>query len=211
MPEPVAPPPADEFGAFNQPRTLNRWLDVNPVHRLTRAETFITIPAFSIVSQKITDYSYIVGAFNFEAPNNFVLKNWATTLLNNFTLAIMWEEEAATSDVNPLRTVHRYILWPSSYTTLFYFDFPLYRGQKIGKNFRFEIWSSYNMSRCDLAAAATFYTSKLRDQDYMFVDDTTLALPSALITDFFADENAPASHIFALPLTFPANSIPTLN
>ena len=134
MPDFVAPPPANEFGAYNQPRTLNRWLDVNPVHRLTRTRLYFVVPAFSLEAEYFT-YSNLVGAFNYEASRNFVivLNDLPTVKPTTYVLCIMWKD----SDY----VTHRYAFW-QNVGEVFYFDVPLYTGQLIKKNFRIEIWTT---------------------------------------------------------------------
>ena len=66
---PLVPPPLSDTGAWAIPRTLQRWLDVNPITHLTRTQGYITLPAFN-VNVNWLGYSDIVAAFNFEGPNN---------------------------------------------------------------------------------------------------------------------------------------------
>lgn len=69
MPNPARPPFYP--GAVINPRTVNRWLDVNPQGgALTRAKAFIELPSFT-ANNNWDGYSNIVTAFNFEAPNGF--------------------------------------------------------------------------------------------------------------------------------------------
>jgi len=131
MPAPVPPPPADEQGAVLSPRQLNRWLDVNPVFPLTRTQTYLTFPAFNIL-YSWKGYSELVSAFNFEAPNNFTLPTYTTPDSPDYVLCISWQGLD--------RVVHRYKLW-ENVGEVFYFDVPLYTGQLIKGNFRFEVWS----------------------------------------------------------------------
>ncbi len=174
MPAPSNPPPADEAGAIVQPRTLNRWLDINPVHQLTRTETFLTVPVFSVDTTWL-GYSQLVAAFNFAGSNNYTLKSFSAVVNPNYCLCIMWE------DAN--RVTHRYALW-WDVGEVFYFDCPLYTGQLIKKNFRFEIWSVEDSAVVSQSTALTFYTSVRGNKDYMWADDSALSLPSAVITNF---------------------------
>ena len=73
MPAPLIPPPANDSGALTWPRFLQRWLDVNPVTKLDRVGSFITIPSFSVASTW-NGYSTIVAAYNYEGKNNNSLK-----------------------------------------------------------------------------------------------------------------------------------------
>ncbi len=134
MPMPEAPPPRDEFGAFNQPRTLNRWLDVNPVHRLTRTRLYFTIPAFSLEATYYT-YSNLVGAFNYQSTRNFTIisEDFPVVSPIDYVLCIMWKDSQYVT--------HRYAFW-RGVGEVFYFPAPLYTGQLIKKNFRVEIWTT---------------------------------------------------------------------
>ena len=136
MPAPAAPPPLDEAGAITIPRTLNRWLDVNPVHRLTRTHTYFVIPEFSLVVQEF-DYSNLVGAYNYESTRNFTIKSsdLPTVKPDTYILCVMWKD----SDY----VTHRYKLW-EDVDEVFYFPVSLYAGQLIKKNFRIEIWTTLN-------------------------------------------------------------------
>ena len=71
MPAPSNPP--FEAGARMQPRQLQRWLDCNKINVLTRAKTYIQIPAFS-VSSNFYGYSDIVAVYNYATTKNFSLK-----------------------------------------------------------------------------------------------------------------------------------------
>lgn len=123
-----------------QPRTLNRWLDVNPVSKLTRTQSYFIVPAFTITDAQFFTYSNLVGAFNYEAPRNFRIKS--NNLPNyagicplddpNYILCVMW------MDCN--HNTHRYKFWENR-GEVFYFPVSLYNGQLINQNFRIEIWS----------------------------------------------------------------------
>jgi len=182
MPNPPSPPPADESGAIVSPRTLNRWLDVNPVHKLTRTQTYLTVPAFDIDTTWL-GYSLLVGAYNFTATRNFVLKSFTTPTNPNYVLCVMWE------DVNYV--THRYALW-TGVGELFYFNCPLYTGQLIMKNFRFEVWTAEDETTATQTTDLTFYSSVLGNVDYMNGDDNALSSPSAVIVDFAESNVVPA-------------------
>jgi hypothetical protein len=131
MPAPTQPP--YEAGALLQPRQLQRWLDVNKVSKLTRTETFWTMPAFSVATDWL-GYSKIVAVFDFAATNNFSLPlDYDVPSNPNFCPCVMWVDE----DYN----VYRYKLW-SDVGEVFFFTAPLYSGQLIKKNFRIEIWDA---------------------------------------------------------------------
>ena len=130
---PLVPPPLSDTGAWAIPRTLQRWLDVNPITHLTRTQGYITLPAFN-VNVNWLGYSDIVAAFNFEGPNNFSLTGFdiEPSPIPNYLLCIMWRDSSG--------NVKRYKLW-SGVGEVLYFPVPMYKGQKIAKNFRLEIWS----------------------------------------------------------------------
>lgn len=164
MPEPLHPP----FVAAAQaiPRQLNRWLDVNPQGGpLGRTQTYITLPSFS---QAFTwnGYSEIVASFNFEGPNNFSLKSIGGLPSSpNYLLCISY--------VDSSNKMHRYAIWEGVGEVLF-FDVPLYTGQPIGKNFRFEIWNTPTTPAIQ-TTPLTFYTTVRGGYDYRFQADIILA------------------------------------
>ncbi len=130
MPAPTNPP--HSAGAHVQPRQLNRWLDINKINKLTRAQTYFSIPVFS-VDVRWLGYSELVAVFNYTATNNFSIKLNQTTLpiAPNYLACITW--------VDSSYNVHRYKLWESS--EVMFFDIPLYTNQQIKHNFRIEIWT----------------------------------------------------------------------
>lgn len=131
---PLVPPPLNDTGAWQIPRTLQRWLDINPITHLTRTQAYITLPAFNININWL-GFSDIVASFNYEGPNNFSLTGFdiEPSSAPNYLLCIMWVDNKG--------NVKRYKLW-SGVGEVLYFNIPLYTGQKIAKNFRFEIWSA---------------------------------------------------------------------
>lgn len=130
---PKVPPPITDVGAWTVPRTLQRWLDPNPITRLTRTQAFITLPSFSVTTIW-GGYSDIVAAFNYEGPNNFsfVPTTLPTPINPGYLLCVMWKDS--------IGNTHRYKMWENVGEVL-YFSVPNYSGQLIKKNFRFEIWS----------------------------------------------------------------------
>jgi len=135
MPAPANPPPADEAGAILSPRQLNRWLDVNPVSPLTRTQTYLVVPAFNLLTSWF-GYSTLIGAYNFTGTRNFTLPPFDVPTNPNYILCISWHEGGM---------LHRYKLW-EDVGEVFYFDAPLYTGQLIKANFRFEVWTTVNSS-----------------------------------------------------------------
>lgn len=131
MPPPSNPPPSNEPGAISNPRMLNRWLDINPVHALERIKTYWSYPAFEI-DDNWAGYSNLVGVFNYTATNNFTLTAFETLEDPNYIACVMWVDD----DLN----VFRYKLW-ENVGEVFNFSVPLYTGQLIKKNYRIEIWT----------------------------------------------------------------------
>ena len=132
MPYPPSLPPASEGGAVLQPRQLQRWLDINPIHKLTRTQGYFSIPAFS-VENEWKGYSDIVAVFNYTSTNNFSMKSFTAPTNPNYCATVMWVDDEY--------NVFRYRLW-EGVGEVFYFDVPLYSNQLIKKNFRIEIWDT---------------------------------------------------------------------
>lgn len=179
MPEPLHPPYAST--ATFQPRQLNRWLDINSQNGpLGRIQTFVTLPSFS-VNFTWLGYSDIVAAYNFEVTNNFSLRNNITIPTNpNYTLCVMWKDS--------LGNVHRYSLWRAVGNVIFP-TIPVYEGQLIKKNFRFEIWSTPSIPVVNLTPI-NFYTSVLGILDYRYGVDSALGTTDGLVTNFSANRQA---------------------
>lgn len=159
--------------AQQQPRTLWRWLDINPIGGpLGRAQTFLTLPVFNIVGINYIGYGDIVQSYNFTGPNNFSLKPITNIPINpNYSLAISYADKYG--------NVYRYFLWTAAGAVL-YFQPVYYTGQKIGKNCRFEVWSTG--ATASQAPALQFYTSVLGIQDYRFAVDSDLTIFSSSCT-----------------------------
>lgn len=132
MPAPTNPPYS--AGAVMQPRKLQRWLDINKVSALRRAETYFTIPAFT-VNFFWNGYSNLIATFNYAATNNFSLKLNRSSLPSdpNYVACIAYRDTSG--------DIIRYRLW-SNVGELFYFNVPQYTDQLILKNFRIEIWDT---------------------------------------------------------------------
>jgi hypothetical protein len=180
MSYPLVPPPLSDTGAWSIPRTLQRWLDINPITRLTRTQAYITLPAFN-VNVNWLGFSDIVASFNYEGPNNFSLTgfNIEPNPSPNYLLCIMWRDSKG--------NVKRYKLW-SGVGEVFYFPCYVYNGQKIAKNFRFEIWSTNNTPAIQ-TKAIQIYTSLLGKQDYRYGSDFTLVSNDAVCINFSESSN----------------------
>lgn len=199
MPDFDHPPFVPE--ATQQPKQLQRWLDINPLGGpLGRAQTFIVMPGFGI-NPTWSGYSDIIGTYNYEGPNNFTLTSAQTTDIgggaSNYTLCIMWK------DIN--NVTHRYSLRRDPNDVIF-FNIPVYAGQLIKKNFRFEIWSVDNIAR--QLSDIIFYTSVLQNIDYRWSDDLPLVNPDTL-NEVFNSVNIGTP--ISLPFVFPNNSTPQHN
>ena len=186
MPPPLVPPPTSDIGAMTVPRYLQRWLDVNAITHLTRTSTFISLPAFTQSISTWSGYSDIIYAFNFESPNVISLKGYTYPVSSNYTLCVSYQIQGV---------VTRYILWYASGTIL-PGSFPLYNGQPLKKNFRFEIWNT-SQGAVNEPVGATFYTSKLGPFDYRYGSDSTLVNPDPIVTNF---QNNNTNPTIALPL-----------
>jgi len=191
MPQPLTPPPLLDYGAFTVPRILQRWLDVNPITALTRTQAFITLPSFS---QAITwlGYSDIVIAFNYEGPNNFTLTgfNVEPYPLPNYCLCIAWRDENG--------NMNRYSLW-HGVGEVIYGSVQPYAGQKIAKNFRFEVWST-NSTPAIQMNPISIYTSVLGGVDYRYGTDFVLVSNDTPVTVFGETSNYN-------PSTFPTTNL----
>jgi len=178
MPEQSYPPFQSDTGAVIQPRQLNRWIDVSPQGgALKRTMSYLTVPLFS-VSNTWLGYSQIIGAFNIEAPNNFNLKSFEAPTDPNYMLCISW--------INADYTVSRYALW-KNVGEVIYFDCPLYDGEVVKKNFRFEIWNT-NDTPIEQTTALNFFTSVRGAFDYMWSNDYVLEDSGTIITSFGDNE-----------------------
>lgn len=172
---PIPPSPPFVSTATQQPRQLQRWLDINPQGgALQRTQTYITLPVFSVaVSWK--GYSEIVASFNFEAPNNFSFRSLSDLPISpNYALAVSWYDSEGNSQ--------RYFLWKNVGEVIF-FEEILYVSQLIKKNFRFEIWST-NVANCSNITAINFYTSVLGILDYRYGTDSALVNADTEVTNF---------------------------
>lgn len=179
MPYPLNPPPQSDTGALTYPRTLQRWLDDNPVSKLTRVSTFINLPVFQQTDSSWNGYTDIVYAYNFEGPNNFSLKPFKAPSNPNYSLCVSWNF-AATGQVV------RYVLWLGVGATS-PLQAPMYSGQPILKNFRLEIWNTgFNNGSTPVSNAnqIIFYTSKLGGQDYRWAVDYTLVASDPQVNNF---------------------------
>lgn len=185
MPFPLVPPPSNDPGALTWPRMLQRWLDDNPITRLTRTSTYIQLPIFNQGANTWNGYSDIVAAFNFEAPNNFSLMSFTPPTNPNYACCIAY--------VVGTTVVTRYLLWNATGSVLPGTITP-YTNQVILKNFRLEIWNTNAIA--SEAAGVTIYTSRLGAYDYRYSSDGALKAPDTESTNFICAKSA-----FAKPPT----------
>ena len=191
--EPSHPPYA--AGALTIPRTLIRWLDVNPQNgSLTRTQTYITLPPFA-VGNTWNGYSDIVASFNCESPNAFSF----TGLLSevpanpNYTLCVSYRIGGV---------VTRYILWLGAGSVL-NMAIPMYSNQPIKKNFRFEIWNT-KQGAVSQTEGISFYTTVSGGQDYRYGVDGALVVSDAENTSFAAEAEQSTPPLSGLLLQFDA-------
>lgn len=195
--------------AIQQPRTLFRWLDINPLGGpLGRVQTYITIPAVNIQFnwRFISD---IVAAFDFSGPNNFSLVG--IKIPSNFpcTLCISYQINGVVYRYSLFRYPVSAIVGQSSeYGEIFYGVIIPYVHQTILKNFRIEFWAvgpSLIVSNPTplVTPAITIYTSVLGIVDYRYGQDGQLVSPNPIITSFYSVNTGTP---YTLPLAFPLNS-----
>ena len=67
----------------------------------------------------------------------------------------------------------------------------------------------YITNTASSAGDLTFYTSLAGSYDYMWLTDSTIATPSAIVTGFSVGLNFGSA--FDLPFVWPADSVPVLN
>lgn len=196
------------------PRTLNRWLDINPQNgSLTRTQTFITLPAFTIPSkdQQVFSYSFLQAAWNFESPNAFSLDAKSVAAALNLLETTMGPGELSGAlcimylDANG--NVVRYLLWSADNEEVFYFNIPPYAGQFILQNFRLELWNN-SIGVTHSTLPVNFYTSVLGNIDYRYGVDSSLVNADPIITNMSVQLDGDA---FDLPMFFPQGSTPNPN
>jgi len=199
MPTPIIPPPLTDTGAWVSPRQLQRWLDVNRVTKLDRTSTFITLPAFTQAANTWNGYSDIVMSFNCESPNNFSFSGILSLIPTNPNYVLCVSYRTGT-------TIVRYMLWDATGSNMNQ-AIPLYVGQLIKKNFRFEVWNT-SQGIASQSTAIQIYTSVLGKQDYRYAVDASLVnTDTPNITFSVAKVNIG----YLLPLTFPTTSVSTTN
>lgn len=173
---PLVPPPAGDIGALTWPRRLQRWLDNNPVTRLTRASTYIQLPTFNQGVSTWNGYSDIVASFNFEGVNNISLKDIVPPSNPNYVCCICYRVGS---------NVTRYLLW-DAIGSLLPGTFTPYTNQAILKNFRLEIWNT-SQGAVSEVNGLTMYTSKLAGMDYRYLQDGALVIADGESTNFFVN------------------------
>jgi hypothetical protein len=192
MPEPTHPP--YESGALVTPRQLHKWLDINPQNGpLTRVGTYITLPVFS-VSSSWNGYSDIVKSFNFVMANRISLTSVEAPVAPNYALFVSYHDATG--------VMTRYLIWGAVGAKVNQPQIPVYAGQALEKNFRFEVWNT-SQGAVSNATAINFTTSKLGSVDYRYGVDYELKT-SAAVTAF-------ASSNLNIPITFPSISISANN
>jgi hypothetical protein len=94
----------------------------------------------------------------------------------NYYLCISWRTVSG--------KVYRYALWNNVGEVLYFNPPPLYSGQLIKQNFRFEVWSTTQSSPAIQANPEYFYTSVLGQVDYRFGLDIPLVAADSISTNF---------------------------
>lgn len=175
MPAPIVPPPSNDIGAITWPRQLQRWLDVNRITKLDRVGMYITLPAFTQSSNTWNGYSDIVESFNYEGPNACSLLGVTSSVPTNpnFVLTVSYR-------IGTL--IIRYLIWDATGSVLNQ-DIPVYQGQPLKKNWRFEIWNT-SQGVASLSAPIQFTTSVLGKIDYRWGTDSTLVNADVPCTNF---------------------------
>jgi hypothetical protein len=165
-----------------QPRRLNRWLDVNSQNGpLTRTAKYLVIPQIPAIDHVWNGFSDIVGVIYYDSPKNFSIKAipYAYTSKFNFLMCIAWLESDG--------VVYRYVINDVE-RPLFYLNAPVYNGQMIGRNMRFEIWSLSAALPYTDSNSPVLYTSVSGEYDYRFGDDDALTdYSGALMSGFSVD------------------------
>jgi len=92
----------------------------------------------------------------------------------NYLLCISW--------INANGLMVRYAMW-KEVGEVIYFPLPLYAGQKIGKNFRFEVWSTPT-TPIGQSVSMNFLTSVLQGIDYRWGSDSSLKSADPIVTNF---------------------------
>lgn len=196
MPSPIIPPPLTDTGALTNPRQLQRWLDINRITKLDKTGTYITLPSFIQSANTWNGYSDIVLSFNCESPNNFSFSGVLTSSIPfnpNYVLCVSYRIGGV---------VTRYILWNAIGSNMNQ-TIPVYTGQLIKKNFRFEIWNT-SQGIASQAASINYFTSVLNSKDYRYGVDTNLVSTDSPCILF-------KSVSLNLPLVFPTTSISQTN
>ena len=191
MPEPLHPP----YVSTQQPRQLDRWLDVNSQNGpLTRVRGYFQIPSFNAINNVWLGFSHILARIEYSSPNSFSFIKLPDFSNLNFFFCISWLDS---NNVN-----HRYTL-NGNVGEVIYFDTVPYTNQVIPKNFRLEIWSTYpgHTEYPVNLTPITIYTSKLGIVDYRFGTDFLLFPVNNFNTKLW-QQNTNMDGSFPLPLVF---------
>lgn len=102
------------------------------------------------------------------------LTNLPANFQPNYMLTISW--------VDGNNNMFRYAMWKGVGEVVFE-NIPLYSGQKIAKNFRFEVWST-DLVTVGQLTPLQFTTSVLQAIDYRYGVDNTLVNSDPIVTSF---------------------------
>lgn len=140
------------------------WLSLTKAKVVRRVRTYFILPVFQAT---FIDW---IGA-----SRPVYLINYAVS--NNFTIATLPEKPSGANYIPCIKwrsgnTVYRYKLWDHEDGKLYV---PVYSGQKIGKNFQIEIWTTQGATASQ-AEAINIYTSIRPLPSTYTVSDTDIAL-----------------------------------
>ena len=225
MSEPNFSPPVGDTGARIQPRTLQRWLDVNRAFKLDRIRGYINLDAIpATLLAGYEGFSELVFLYRFnnyptndsfvEIPNNLTLRQDSIESVFGAEQAILWTVgyTYGVSAVYPHPIIQRYALNKAAVDSLGYTytqQAAQYAGEPLpGYALRLEGWTVSN-------TLTPFYyqflggqleTSVLGVQDIMWADSPyRLGTSSFLETNFRAyNQDTPA---FTLPFMFSNGTI----
>lgn len=146
------------------------WLSLVKAKQVRRVRTYFTIPVFQFEYVAWIRASYPLGMVNYSLSNNFTIATLPVPDIGvNYVPTIKWRQGGI---------VHRYKLWDHPDVVLYA---PIYRGQKIGKNFQLEIWNiSSSLAMTQLVPINVF--TSIRPVPSIYTgSDTNIALAQGVV------------------------------
>ena len=148
------------------------WLSLQKASRVRRTQSYFVIPAFQNIMPEWKTASMPVYLITYAVSNNFTIPTLpAKPATANFIPCIKWRSGS---------TVYRYKLWDDTAGILYV---PIYAGEKIGKNFQIEVWSTetsnYPMDILQNASAIEVGTSIHALPSSYTASDTDIQLSAA--------------------------------